>query len=216
MRPVDISRELPRHPTKRYKKRRLSRVNKIVVHTTDRDWSIMQLAEFDIGPNHISDTGCAAITYHDVIMKQGTVFHTLPYGEVSHHAGGYNTGSVAVAMMFQCTNPQTGKDSYHPTVNALKALTAHCGKLCLKFGLTPDRVFGHRELKGTGWFRNKYGSKRLRKTCPGLKVDLDKVRKAVAEYMQIYLRIQGYYKGKIDGDFGKNSRKALKAFLNRK
>lgn len=212
MRPVDISRELPRHPTKYYKTRSLSRVNKIVVHTTDRDWSILQLAQYDIGPNHISDTGCPAITYHDVVMKNGTVFHTLPYKEVSHHAGGYNTGSVAVALMYKCTN-EGSKIQNHPTVNAMKALISHCGKMCLKFGLTPDRIFGHRELKGTGWFLDKYGSKRLRKSCPGRFVDLDKLRKAVAEYMQIYLRIQGFYKDKIDGNFGKNSRAALQAFL---
>ena len=215
VRSVDISKELPRHPTKRYKRRCLDKISRIVIHTTDRDWSILRLVEFDIGPNHISNTGCAAITYHDVIMDQGTVFHTLPYREVSFHAGGYNTSSVAVALMYRCTDPKTGKDTFAPTTEALKALTAHCGKLCLKFGLTPNRIFGHRELKGTGWFRSKSGSKRLRKTCPGLQVDLDKVRRAVTEYMQIYLRIQGFYQGKVDGDFGKNTRKAFKAFLNK-
>ena len=213
---VNVFQSLPRHPTKKYGYRALSSINKIVIHTSDRDWSITELAKFDIEPNHISDTGCPAITYHDVIMKTGVVFHTLPYKEVSWHAGGYNSGSVAVALMYRCTDPETQKDRFHPTTNALKALVSHCGKLCLRFNLTPDRVLGHRELFGTGWFRNKHGSKRLRKTCPGLKINLDVLRKNIAEYMQIYLRLTGLYRGKIDGDFGHNSRKALDALKERK
>lgn len=212
VRPVDISKELPKHPIKKYKRRLLSKINKIVVHTTDRDWSILELAEYDIKPNHISSDGCPAITYHDVIMSNAAVFHTLSYDQVSHHAGGYNTGSVAVTLMYRCTSAMTDKDTYAPTDIALKALKCHCGKLCLKFGLTPDRVFGHRELKGTGWFLNKWGSKLLRKTCPGKKVDLDKLREGVAEYMQIFLKLEGFYQGEIDSDFGKDSIKALKKY----
>lgn len=207
-----IINDLPRHPTRKYRKRTFKKINKIVVHTTDRDWSILELAEYDINPNHISPEGCPAITYHDVIMKQGNVLHTLNYNEVSYHAGGYNTGSIAVALMYRCTSSITGKDTFGPSDAAYKALRSHCGKLCLRFGLTPDRVFGHRELKGTGWFLNSRGSKRLRKTCPGLQINLNKLREDAARYMQIFLKLEDLYKGPIDGDFGKNSKRALKDY----
>lgn len=211
VRPVDISRELPRHPKKRYDKRSLSQVDMVVIHTTDKDWSIQELAKFDIGPNHISSTGCPGPTYHDVVMKQGTVFHCLPYEEVSWHAGGYNTRSVAVALMYQCTDIYTKKDSYGPTSSAMKALICQLGKLCLKFGLTPYRVVGHRELKGTGWFW-KRGHKRLRKTCPGLQIDLDNLRSRVALYMQIFLRLEGHYNGEVDGIWNSECNAALKLY----
>jgi hypothetical protein len=118
--------------------------------------------------------------------------------------------------MYVVTDPVTKKDTYGPSAKALSSLSAHCGKLCLLFGLTPDRVFGHRELKGTGWFLNSQGSKRLRKTCPGLQIDLDLLRHNVAEYMQILLKIKGYYKGEVDGDFGTNSKKALALYCKNK
>jgi hypothetical protein len=72
---------------------------------------------------------------------------------------------------------------------------------------------GHRELKGTGWTMFK-GSKRLRKTCPGIKVDLDKVRRSVARFMQIVLGADGFYTGKVDGLFGPRSKKAFESYLS--
>ena len=41
--------------------------------------------------------------------------------------------------------------------------------LCIEECVPPTKIFGHRELKGTGWTLQK-GSKRLRKTCPGMSV----------------------------------------------
>jgi len=222
VKPIDLSGSLIKHPTKKYKTRKLSKINKIVVHCTDRNWTILQLNHYDvegflklsngdIEVNHIDPSGLPGITYHDVFMMDGKIYHTLPYEEVSWHAGGYNTGSVAVSLMYPVKNSFGYPQS--PSEGSIKALQCHLGKLCLRFGLTPDRVFGHRELKGTGWFFNSQGSKRLRKTCPGMAVDLDLLRTNVATYMQIVLQISGYYVDLIDGDFGKRSRAALESYL---
>jgi hypothetical protein len=213
VKPIDVSRELPRHPTKVYTKRSLSKIKKIVVHTTDANWSLQELVEFDLGPNHISKTGCPAITYHDVIMPSGVVYHCLPYNEVSWHVGNHNGESVAVAMMYKCTS--NNKDVFPPPDSEVKALISHCGKLCIKFNLDPSNVVGHRELFGTGWFWSK-GHKRLRKTCPGLQVDLDSLRKKVARYMQIFLRLEGSYLGNIDGIWGPKSKMALERYKQKK
>lgn len=220
---IDISGSLPRHPSgKAYQTRDLSKVNKIVVHCTDRNWTLVKLAMYDITPyfvvdgkkiyNHIDKTGLPAITYHDIVMNNGKLYHTLGYEEISMHAGGYNTGSIAVALMYIVTDPATGKDTFAPSELAIKTLQRHLGKLCLQLGLTPDRIFGHRELMGTGWFLSASGSKRLRKTCPGMQVDLDLLRTRAAKYMQLVLLVHGYYKGRIDGDFGPKSRAALALF----
>lgn len=212
---TDFTGSLPRHPSgKTYNKRKLSKINKIVVHCTDRDWTLVRLAMYDITPyyiyngekvyNHIDKTGLPAITYHDVIMSDGKPYHTLDYEEISMHAGGYNTGSIAVALMYKVIAP--------PSSKAIKSLQCHLGKLCLELNLTPDRVFGHRELKGTGWFFDKSGSKRLRKSCPGKYVDLDLLRTNVAKYMQLVLTMKNLYTGKIDGDFGPKSQAAFKQY----
>jgi hypothetical protein len=205
--PIDIVGDLPVHPTKKYKLRELSDIKRIVVHTTDWRTSPKTIAIFDIEPNHISKTGCPAITYHEMVMDTGLVYHCLPFRQVSWHAGIWNPGSLALAMVFRVSDSK-GRDVHAPSENLLKTTQTRLGQLCLELGLTPDKVVGHRELKGTGWFFSK-GSRRLRKTCPGLKVDLDLLRTNVAKYMQIILKLNGAYKGEIDGDFGPLSRGAL-------
>jgi len=209
---IDLTEELVRHPTKVYKKRALSKIKRVVVHTTDWTTTPQRIAEYDIEPNHISETGCPAITYHDMIGSDGQLYHTLPYEEVSWHVGMWNPGSLGIALTYRCSNKK-GEDVYGPKRKLLHTLETRCGDICLKFGLTPDKVVGHRELKGTGWTMFK-GSKRLRKTCPGLKVDLDIVRRNVARYMQIVLGAGGFYTGKVDGLFGPQSNKAFRLYLS--
>ena len=203
----DISPEMPRHIEKKYDKRELNKINRIVLHTTDWDTTPKRIAEYDCGKNHISETGCPGITYHEIVMKDGTCYKTLPYNEVSWHAGPWNTGSLAVALMFRVSNDKE-EDVFAPTEEALKAAVSRCGTLCLAFGITPDQVVGHRELKFTGWSWFK-GSKVRRKTCPGMKIDLDLFRSRVAAYMQAKMAVEGLYTDKVDGNFGKNSKKAL-------
>lgn len=237
MKPIDLSKELRRHPTKQYKVRKdLAGIKRIVIHTSDRNWTIDQLVKYDVDGqltywqelevlpdgsvnaeertevNQISATGLPAVTYHDIIMSDGTIYHTLPYREISWHAGGYNTASLAVALMYGCTDPITKRDTYGPTAKALKSLQCHLGVLCLDLGLTPDKIVGHRELQGTGWFLNSQGSKRLRKTCPGMQVNLDELRANIAKYMQVQLKLAGIYTGEVDGLFGKRSIAALSRY----
>lgn len=219
VKPIDISGELPRHSNSeyRYPTRSTSVLDRIVIHCTDRDWSPHQIAKYDITPywivngkkiyNHISKKGCPAITYHDLISPEGKVYHTLPYTEASWHAGGYNSKSIGVALMYQVKN--------EPEDKMLKALWRWVAKLGLSYGIGPNRVFGHRELKGTGWFFLN-GHKRLRKSCPGLKVDLDLIRTNVTKYMQCIFTFKGLYRDKIDGVFGPKSWAAFVEYLKGK
>lgn len=206
----DISGVLPRHKTKKHKTRTPKSFKRIVVHTTDWVVTPKKLAAYDIAPNHISDTGCPAITYHELVEPDGKIWHTLPFTEISWHAGNWNSGSLAIALVYKCTREGT-RDQNAPTENALKALQTRCGDLCLKYGILPKNVVGHRELFGTGWFWKK-GSKRLRKSCPGKRVDLDQLRFNISLYVQIHLKIAKLYDGKLDGKIGKKSQKALKEY----
>lgn len=210
VKPIDIQNDLPRHPNKVYSVRSCSNIKRIVIHTTDWIVTPQRLAEYDISPNHISATGCPAITYHELVMNDGKIFKTLPWTETSWHVGLWNPGSLALALVFKATDKED-KDQYAPSKNSLLSLQTRCGDICLQLALTPDKVKGHRELKGTGWFWQK-GSKRLRKTCPGLKVDMDLLRTNIAIYMQCRLKLEGLYSGEIDGQFGKKSRAALKEY----
>lgn len=226
MEPTDIVNELPRHASKKYRTRSESKIDMVVVHCTDRDWTVQQLAEYDTAGsltyerkvdgklitdiNHINSAGIPGITYHDCI-EESAIYHTLPYVESSYHAGGYNSRSVAIAMLYRTTNPKTSRSEYKPPDGMVKLTQCHAAELCLRFGLAPDRVFGHRELRGTGWDWIR-GRKRLLKSCPGIKVNMITMRYNIAMYMQIKLKMSGVYDGKLDGDFGKRSKAALNKY----
>jgi hypothetical protein len=215
---TDVRETLPRHATKKYKKRNPSIIDMIVVHCTDANWTIEQLADYDVKPNHISKTGCPACTYHDVIMPDGHLYHCLDYAERSWHAGKYNYRSAAVCLMYRATNAKKGRPNYRPPEKAMKRLTRHLTSLCLGLKVLPKGIKGHRELEGTGWIwklipgdSNKK-RKSLLKWCPGQYVNMDEVRIAVARRLQFRLKIDGYYKGGLDGIFGPKSIAALNAW----
>lgn len=215
---TDVRETLPRHATKKYKRRALSAIDMIVVHCSDADWTLEQLADYDIKPNHISKTGCPAVTYHDVIMKDGHLYHCLDYTERSWHAGKWNGRSAAVCLMYRATNKVKGKPNYHPPEDAVKRLTRHLTSLCLGLKVLPKDIRGHRELEDTGWVwklvPGDSGKKRksLLKWCPGQFVNMDEVRLAVTKKLQLRLAIAGYYKGGLDGIFGPKSIQALYAW----
>lgn len=204
---INIVKQLPRHPTKVYK-RRSGPPSRIVVHTTDTVTSIEKLTKYDISPgNHIDPEGCPGITYHGIVMPDNNVYQTLDYDEISWHAGAWNPGSLGIAMMYKSTD-KNGVDSFGPTDLMLRTTVEYVASLCLSQKVRPNRVYGHRELKGTGWLPGK-GSKVLRKTCPGLKVDLDLFRSNVVKSIQEYLKTRMGFSGTVDGIWGPNTRSAL-------
>jgi len=211
------------NPKKKYHSRSLSKIDMIVIHATDRDWDIQTLNKYDVEGriylgndkwdiNHINSRGLPAITYHDVIMRDGTMNQCLDLKTVSWHAGGFNTRSLAIALMYEATNPDTKRPGvgsrFTPTDKQLAALYLRARDHLLNLGLDPSAIVGHRELKGTGWFWRK-GHKQLRKTCPGLNVDMDLVRHKVTRKVQLWLRQKDLYDGKIDGIWGSKSEKAM-------
>ncbi len=214
--PLDISSELPRQKDNSYKRRARSAIKRIVIHTTDWVTTPEKVAAYDIRPftiykgkkiwNHISKKGCPAITYHEMCSST-QLWKTLDWEEISWHVGNWNGGSLGIAMNYKCTMPGS-KAQKAPPPDMVKIVQTRCGDICLELGLTPDKVVGHRELFGTGWSWEK-GSKRLRKSCPGLQVNLNHMRWNVAAYMQIKMKMEGVYDGPIDGDFGRKSKEGL-------
>lgn len=212
----DLVGKIPRHPSKIPTSRNWFDIalkdRLIVVHTTDWDTSIDTLVRYDLGPNHISSTGCPSITYHDVIMKDGTLNHCELYKNITWHAGKWNKTSVAIALMYKCTN--LGKVDLSPTNEQLAMLERTLVTMCLALKVRPQDIKGHRELEDTGFIYvidKDSGKARqsLLKTCPGMSIDLYALRKAVTNKLQLRLKVDGYYQGALDGDFGSRSTEAL-------
>ena len=214
---LDLSNELPVHPTKEIPKRKT--VKRFVVHTTDWVVDPEELAQYDVGPNHISNTGCPSITYHYLIGQDGSISKTANHDWVTWHVGNWNGGSLGIALVYK-TDPAFEKaaargkpitlvnSENRPSGLMLESLTWLLVQLCIHENVSPQKIFGHRELKGTGWFNDK-GSKRLRKTCPGMALDMKELRSRVTWKLQETLKDLGEYKGDVDGDFGSMSKSAL-------
>lgn len=216
----DLVSQLPLNSKKKPKVRPLSSIKQIIVHTTDWDIAPLELAKYDIGPNHIDSTGCPSITYHYLIEKDGTVSRTAKEEWVTWHAGGHNSNSLSIALVYK-TDPafESGKGPYKvnftPTQEMLIALDDLLVDLCKKFRIPPTEIYGHRELIGTGFILFK-GHKRLRKTCPGMSVDLDELRETIILRLQQEMLDHGFYKGIVDGHWGNKSKLGFQKLLDYK
>jgi len=201
----DFRLVLPVHEYKTYKKRDIKTINKIIVHCTAsncrKEEELFRLAEYDIGPNHISSSGCPGITYHFMILPDGRLYYTSDITNITWHAGNFNSKSIAVSLCYK------GDNSFVPSPQ-IESLYKILSELCLDLNIDPDNIKGHRELPGTG-YNIVNGIKKLRKVCPGLKINLDNLRYTVSTSVQRTLKGLKYYEDKVDGVFGRKSEIAL-------
>jgi N-acetyl-anhydromuramyl-L-alanine amidase AmpD len=202
---VDIRSSIPKHKTKKWKKR--GKIDKIVIHcTASTQQDPNKVAQYHIAPNHISSTGCPSLCYHDFIDNQGVIYHCNNYEDSTWHASLFNESSIGVVIAFE------GKDKIIPPITQYDALVKHLVALCLYIKILPENILGHREVPGMFTIFGK-GSKKFKKACPGMGVDLDYLRQAVTTKLQQRLKDEGLYYGAIDGLFGPKSRSALNNFV---
>lgn len=99
--------------------------------------------------------GWDGIGYHRVIDGAGTVHQGRPDDRIGAHAEGFNTHSLGI-----CLTGNFDKDVLAEGDAQFKALVQACAVLCKRYGLTPDRIIGHRDT----YAKLK---KPVAKTCPG-------------------------------------------------
>ncbi|MFH1502079.1 MAG: peptidoglycan recognition family protein [Candidatus Eisenbacteria bacterium] len=154
-----------------------SAVDTIVLHCTAMpDWNVWETARYHTGPNHISPEGCPTIAYAYFIEQDGLVYRCLSHSVRSWHVGSWNDRAIGVCLAYDA-----GDDP--PPREQLAAAVDVCAALVLELGLTPDRVMGHRELEGTGYVVED-GETVQRKECPGMAIDMDAFRRAVARALE--------------------------------
>lgn len=219
---------------------RRKRTTHVVVHTAADSRKDASGAHVDTSPETITDwhtwrkpsgRGWPHIGYHAVVRKSGEVVETLPLDQKGIHCRDKSMNHKAVGVCFS----GHGGDDYWDipgekwTPEQEKAGIKYLASLCERYGLSPSRVIGHRE---TG----------ARKACPGDRIDMDRVRRLVAEAMegalpeapakrapkrpliqrgdegkhveaaQRVLKRLGLYTGRIDGDFGPRTDRAVREY----
>jgi len=211
MKLIDIRETIPKHKTRQWSKQK--NVKRIGVHTTaSNNQNPNATASYHSTPskdNHISTKGAPGLCYHDFITKDGTVYHCNNYDDVVWHWGLWNNNSVGVCLAYK------GQDGLSPPDEMMLALEKHLVVLCLYLKVLPSNVYGHREVPGMFTILGN-GSKKYKKTCPGMGIDLDKLRSSLTKNLQRRLAAEGLYNGAIDGLFWENSQRALNAFVPEK
>lgn len=146
----------------------------IAVHTAAAPGNVESSADA-IRRYHRDILGWRDIGYHDVIRKDGLVQPgrkldddaILEWDEVGAGVAGGNTQLIHVV----CTGHGDIADF---TDDQHRALAELCVRRIKQFGWPDEsRVIGHREAE------HILGTPPARKTCPGKKVDMDKIREHV-------------------------------------
>ena len=182
-------------------------IRRVIFHCTDAPgWTPERLSRF-----FIDERGFSICSYHYYVQAE-KVYHMVGDSIVTPHAAPYNTSSIAFSIDYYASSYEKLKIPLDQRVyqNAIKTATY----LCLLFQIIPNRdsLRGHRELPDTGFFWNKEQDiKILRKTCPGMAIDLDKFRYEVARSMQETMNKIAIKQLAVDGVFGPKSQAVMAA-----
>lgn len=137
----------------------------IVVHTSataDKQGNPVDASAEQMRVYHQQHNGWNDIGYHFVIRMSGLIEQGRALTEVGAHVGGFNEKSVGI-----CVSGHGDVSDF--TSKQHEVLAAVCAQLVMQLGLDPGRVIGHREA-------DDHGAPHVDKTCPGTKVDMDRVR----------------------------------------
>lgn len=133
--------------------------NIIVHHTSRKHMTAEECHEF-----HQKKRGWSGIGYNYFIEKSGSIIE----GRGQHmgaHAYGHNRTSIGICM--------TGDFDIETPTNEQWISFLWLSSYMLKlYDLQPDYVLGHCELKG------------VKKSCPGILINMDEVRAQVKEFFQ--------------------------------
>jgi hypothetical protein len=136
---VDISADLPQHPTKRYDKRDLSQIEQIVVHHVGVDAVVPpeRTARY-----HVNTKDWPGIAYHFYATMNGDAFQTQPLDIISYHCGGMcNVKSIGICLEGRWMDKEPPEAQLEATREVIGWLFAHLPQ--------PLTVFGHREVGQT-------------------------------------------------------------------
>lgn len=162
----DISAILPWHTERKWSKRALASINKIVVHQslTPRTKSNFEnINNYHITPgtkNHISPNGAPHICYHYGIDAEGSIKQFNKLYQSVWHCRGQNSSSASILVLGDFSGPSyEGKDIV-PTETQLSSLEKLLDFLtgdASNIHVDKDKIFGH----------SNFG----KENCPGLAID---------------------------------------------
>lgn len=116
---------------------------------------------------HKSHNGWDDIGYHWVIGGDGTCYPGRAEEVIGSHVGGWNARTIGI-----CVTGHADLVPFKPVQTA--ELIRLCARKCEQYKLPASRVIGHREA-------DDHGAPAVTKTCPGVLVDMDEIRRLVSD-----------------------------------
>lgn len=179
---------------------RHANIKRLVLHCTDaHDWSPERLGSFFVFERNFPICG-----YHYYVREEA-VYRMVSENVITYHCAPYNTSSIGVAIDYNATKDEQLRVPLNQTIydNAVMVFVY----LCFALGIEPvekglvGQIVGHRELPITGWFMGADNAKHLRKTCPGMAINMNKFRfdvtrgiqKAMNNYLSVNLVVDGVF-----------------------
>jgi N-acetylmuramoyl-L-alanine amidase len=144
---IDVRGTLPKHPTEKYARRKVSDIDIIAIHhSLTTEGSPEAFAN-----HHINVKGWPGIAYHYVIAKNGTVYICHDIETESYHVGRSNRRSIGIVMVGDFRTEQPTEIQYKACLKLVRDL----------LGIVPNaQIKGHSELPGYDW-----------KQCPVISMD---------------------------------------------
>jgi|APSaa5957512622_1039677.scaffolds.fasta_scaffold00250_10 hypothetical protein len=142
----DVRKELPWHETRKWAKRSLSRIDKIIVHQALCTTSAKSINKYHITPaenNHLSKDGAPHIAYHYAIDFNGDALFCNSHTDVTWHCKGKNTSSLGIVVCGDFDYPGQTKVSEAPSKKQMKNLKKLLNYLKKEFNLKDQDVYGH-------------------------------------------------------------------------
>lgn len=145
----------------------------IVWHTAAHDGNRDTTAA-EINQWHL-DNGWTGIGYHYVVRQGGTIETGRDIGDQGAHVEGLNPKSLGI-----CFSGHGDEAAF--TRNQMNAGLELTRRLMRRYAIKPQCVIGHREVNDlidAGVIAETY---RTTKTCPGIQIDMDEVRRRLSRY----------------------------------
>lgn len=132
---VNISNELP-HKT--LIKRDSLEIDMIIIHHTETESSILDIAKYHTGKD---GNNWSTIGYHYIIQKSGKIVQVNELSTLSAHAKGYNTRSIGIAINGDYTDMEPSKASIESCKYLIMKLKQELPNI--------NKVCGHCEIRNT-------------------------------------------------------------------
>jgi N-acetyl-anhydromuramyl-L-alanine amidase AmpD len=209
----NLINQLNWHPTRRWRVRQLSEIDRIIIHQELADSSIEKVNAYHISPNHISAKGCPRICYHYGIRKNGEIVQMNELSSVVWHTKGQNANAIGIMLVGNFAGLGHNTATSEPGKEQLEALAYLSNYLLKAFDFSSQNLYGHYHFGKpacpgyvvSDWIENKRDN--ILKQQPEYK-DVEKTVKEI----QKRLSSLDYDLGKVDGIQGIKTISAIRNF----